>query len=245
MTGPSPPKGDTGRAAKAEPDLVGIDFAGTDPDRTPAPRKTGPQVGTVADPFRHRTYTYESEAERTVITVLGSFPEVMRIEEQVEVTYSLDGVERIHFMDVLATYRGGKRVACYVKSEATEEVRREARAILTAICARHGARFADDYRLVTFDGLSPATVANAGLITRCGGEFDGEARRAVRAVLPDLGPEVTAHEVGLATGLGVRAMRAAFALIPEGDLLNPPGLQLCFHTSLANLRSRRPANQAA
>lgn len=245
MTGSSPPKGDTGVAAEAQPDLVGIDFAGTNPDRTPAPRKKGPQVGTVADPFRHRTYTYESEAERTVITVLGSFPTVLAIEEQIEVTYRLDGVEHVHFMDLRTTYRGGKRVAYYVKSEATDEVRAKAKAVIKAICARHGTRFADDYRFVSFDGLDPATVANAGMIARCGDELDREARRAVRAVLPDLGPEVTAHEIGLATGLGVRGMRATFALIPKGVLLNPPGRQLCFHTPLANLRSRHPANQAA
>jgi len=45
-----------------------------------APQKKGPQVGTVGDPFRHRTYSYESEAERTVITVIGSFPSVVAID---------------------------------------------------------------------------------------------------------------------------------------------------------------------
>lgn len=180
-----------------------------------------------------------------MFTVLGSFATVLSIEEQVEVTYRLDGVEHVHFMDALVTNRGGKRIAYYVKAKGSKATRAKARAILNAICARHGAEFAHDYRFVSFDELDPETVVNASLIMRCGDDLDEEARSAVRAVLPDLGPEVTADEIGKATGLGVRGMRAAFALIPEGALLNPPGEQLRFETPLTNLRSRHPANQAA
>ena len=180
-----------------------------------------------------------------MITVLGSFATVLAIEEQVEVTYRLNGVEHVHYMDARVTYRGGKRVAYYVKAKGTKATRAKAKAILDAICARHGAGFADDYRFVSFDKLAPETVVNASLIMRCGSDLDEEARRAVRDVLPDLGPEVTADEIGKATGLGVRGMRAAFALIPAGALLNPPGEQLHFDTPLTNLRSRHLANQAA
>lgn len=210
-----------------------------------SPQKKGPQVGTVGDPFRHRTYSYESEAERTVITVIGSFPSVVAIEEQVKVDYRLDGVEHVHFMDLRVTHRGGKRIAYFVKAQEKDRVRFGADGVLGAICARHGTRFADDYRFVSFEGLDPATVVNAELITRCGRHGDREALRAARAALPGLGPEVTATEIGLATGMDVRGMRAAFALIPSGILLNPPGEQLRFDTPLTNLLGRRPANQAA
>lgn len=199
----------------------------------------------MGDPFRHRTYTYESESERTVITVLGSFATVQSIEEQVEVSYRLKGVEHIHYMDALVGYRGGKRVAYYVKAKDSKVTRAEAQAILDAINARHGDGFAHDYRFVSFDGLDPATVVNASLIARCGDDLDEEARSVVRAALRDLGPDVTADDIGEATGLGVRGMRAAFALIPAGALLNPPGKQLCFDTPLTNLLSRHCANQAA
>lgn len=118
-------------------------------------------------------------------------------------------------------------------------------AVLTAIKARHGSRFADDYRFVSFQSLDPATVLNAKLIHRCGDELDEDARRAVRAVLPGLGPETTAAEIGRATGLDARGMRAAFALIPSGVLVNLPGRQITFDSPLTNLLSTSPANQAA
>jgi hypothetical protein len=245
VTGASLPKGDTGTAVRAQPDLIGVDFVGTNPDRKLAPRKAGPQVGTVSDPVRGATYTYESECERTVSTVLGSFPSVLRIEQQVKVSYRLNRKEHVHFMDTRCTYRSGKRIAYFVKAKEESRISSNADAIMDAICARHGTRFADDYRFVSFEGLDPATVVNANLIMRCVDEMDAEALRAVRDILPDLGPEASATEIGEATGLGARGTRAAFALIPTGVLLNPPGEQLLFETPLTNIRSRQPANQAA
>lgn len=245
MTGSSLPKGDTGTAVRAQPDLIGVDFVGLNLDRKLAPRKKGPQVGTISDPIRGATYSYESECERTVSTVLGSFPSVLRMEQQVRVTYRLDRTEHVHFMDTRCTYRSGKRIAYFVKAKEESRISSNADAIMDAICARHGTRFADDYRFVSFESLDPETVANANLIMRCADHLDAEALSAVRAILPDLGPEATATEIGEATELGARGMRAAFALIPTGILLNPPGKQLLFETPLTNLRSRQPANQAA
>lgn len=195
--------------------------------------------------MRRRRHGFESESERTVITVISSFSTVSAIYEQVKVSYERDGVPHVYFMDLVVEHRCGHRKAYAVKATARDALRDDTAGILKLISDQDTAGFAQDYRLVTFEGLDPGTVANASLIARCGAEEDREAWEAVRAVLPRLPPSVTARETGQASGYDVRGMRAAFALIPAGLLRNPPGKRLHLDTPLTNFACPRSANHAA
>lgn len=197
------------------------------------------------DPVRRRRHGFDSESERTVITVISSFSTVRAIHEQVKVTYRRDGAKHVYFMDLVVEHRCGHRKAYAIKATARDALKDDTAGTLKLICAQDTVGFAHDYRLVTFEGLDPVTVTNASLIARCGGEQDHEAWEAVRAVLPDLPPSVTATKIGHASGYDVRGMRAAFALIPAGLLKNPPGQRLHMETPLTNWASRWGANHAA
>lgn len=194
--------------------------------------------------MRRRRHGFESESERTVITVLSSFSTVRAIYEQVKMTYVRDGARCVYFMDLVVEHRCGHRKAYAVKATRKDARKDDTRAILTLLGDQDTAGFAQDYRLVTFEGLDPETVTNASLIARCGAEEDREAWEAVRTVLPSLPPSVTAREIGLASGYDVRGIRAAFALIPAGLLRNPPGKRLQLDTPLTNFACPRNANHA-
>jgi hypothetical protein len=166
--------------------------------------------------------------------VLASFSTVRAIYEQVKVTFRRDGVLHVYFIDVVVEHRCGHRKAYAVKDTAEAALKDDTAGKLRLICEQDTSGLADDYRLVTFEGLDPAAVGNASLIARCGAEQDREAWEAVRAILPGLPGTVTAAAVGEASGYGVRGMRAAFALIPAGLLRNPPGERLHMDTPLTN-----------
>ncbi len=202
-------------------------------------------MGNLPDPVRRRTHGFDSESERTVITVLASFSTVRAIHEQVKVSYRRNGILHVYFMDVVVEHRCGHRKAYAVKSNAEAALKDDTAGKLRLICEQDTTGFADDYRLVTFEGLDPASVQNAGLIARCGAEQDHEAWEAVRAILPGLPGTVTAAGLGKASGYGVRGMRAAFALIPAGHLRNPPGERLHMDTPLTNGSSLIGTNHAA
>lgn len=224
---------------------MGIDYARTDPSRIPRSRKTGPSVGDVTDHVRRRRHGFDSENERTVITVIASFSSVRSIREQVKVAYRRDGTMHVYFIDLVVEHRCGQRKAYAVKQNAAAALEDETRTKLRLLGEQDTEGFADDYRLVTFEGLDPVAVVNASLIARCAEAQDHEAWEAVRKVLPMLPPVATATEIGRASGYDVRGMRAAFALIPAGLLRNPPGQRLHMDTPLTNGASLRIANQAA
>lgn len=177
--------------------------------------------------------------------MLASFSTVRAIHEQVKVNYRRDGVLHFYFIDVVVEHRCGARRAYAVKHSAAAALNDDTAGKLRLICEQDTDGIADDYRLVTFEGLDPVTVVNASLIARCGEYQDHEAWAAVRALLPNLPATVTAAGIGAASGYGVRGMRAAFALIPAGILRNPPGQRLHMDTPLTNGASLLRANQAA
>lgn len=162
-----------------------------------------------------------------------------------KVNFRRNGVLHVYFIDVVVEHRCGHRKAYAVKDTAESAKEDDTWAKLELICEQDTAGVADDFRLVTFEGLDPAAVENASLITRCGAEQDSEAWEAVRATLPNLPGTVTAAAIGQASGYGVRGMRAAFALIPAGLLRNPPGERLHMDTPLTNGSSLIGANHAA
>ncbi len=174
-----------------------------------------------------------------------SFSSVKAVCEQVKMTYRRDGVDHDYFMDLVVEYRCGHRKAIAMKATEEDALLDETKVILKLLGDQDKTGVAHDYRLVTFEGLDPVTVTSASLIARCGRALDHEAQQAVRAVLPGLGPEVTAAEIGKASGYGARGVRAAFALIPAGLLKNPPGVTLHLDTPLTNRACRQNTNQAA
>ncbi|WP_267354144.1 MULTISPECIES: hypothetical protein [unclassified Methylobacterium] len=197
------------------------------------------------DPIRRKVRGFDSESERTVITVLSSFSTVRAIHEQVKREYTRDGVRYVHFIDLVVEHRCGHRKAYAIKATRKDALDDDIPAKLRLLSDQDSRGFADDYRMATFEGLCPATVHNASLIARCGREQDHEAWEAVRAILTEVPAAATAAEIGNASGLGVRGMRAAFALIPAGDLRNPPGIRLNMDTPLTNRAGRETTNQAA
>ena len=162
-----------------------------------------------------------------------------------KVEYKRDGIWHVYFIDVVVEHRCGHRKAYAVKDTKKSAVEDDTEAKLELICDQDTDDVADDFRLVTFEGLSPVAVENASLIARCGAQEDREAWEAVRATLPNLPGTVTAAGLGEASGYGVRGMRAAFALIPAGLLRNPPGERLHMDTPLTNGSSLILANHAA
>lgn len=178
------------------------------------------------DPFRGTVHHYESEAERAFLTVLISLPGVVRIREQRTVRYRLGGIDRTYTFDVVVDWACGTRVAYAVKATTNELRAGDTPAILTAVGAQLGTRFAHQYRAVTNDTLDPVALLNARLIVRCGRDHDYAAMDVVRDSLPRLGRSATLREVAEATGLGRRGVRAAVALIQSGVLANPGGARL-------------------
>lgn len=162
-----------------------------------------------------------------------------------KVEYLRDHIWHVYFIDVVVEHRCGRRVAYAVKDTAESAQKDDTWAKLQLICDQDTDGVADDFRLVTFEGLDPTAVENASLIARCGAEQDREAWEAVRATLPNLPRTVTAAGIGQASGYGVRGMRAAFALIPAGLLRNPPGQRLHMDTPLTNGSRLTRANHAA
>ena len=217
--------------------LVGYDCSDTKPDRQPAPKWGGASVGTIVDPFRGFVHVYESETERAVLTVLISLPGVLAIREQRTEKYVLAGVERRYTFDIVVQWSDGLREAIAIRQSVDGLHADDTIEVISAICVQHGARFADDYRAITYETLDPVAVLNGRLILRCGRDHDHAARSAVRRALTLLGPVTTLREIAIATDLGQRGVRAAVALLQSGILMNPPGERLGLDLPLENRAS--------
>lgn len=216
---------------------MGHDCEYTDPDRRPAPKWGGASVGTVVDPFRGTVHVYESEPERAVLTVLISLPGVLSIREQRTVYHDLRGVQRPYTFDLIVEWVCGRREAVAVRQTVEGLHRDDTVEVIKAICAQHGARFADDYRAVTYETLDPVAVLNGREILRCGRDHDHTGKNAVRQALPRLGHITTLREIADTTALGQRGVRAAVALLQSGILGVPAGERLRLDLPLENRRS--------
>ncbi|MGW5841071.1 hypothetical protein ACWFZ6_24085 [Methylorubrum extorquens] len=224
----------TGQVAQAATGLVGYDCFDTDPDRRPRPKWRGASVGRIVDPFRGFVHYYESETERAVLTVLISLPGVVRIREQKTVQYERADGQHVYTFDIYVEWSDGVREVIAVKQTFEGLRRDETVAIVETICAQKGSKLADDYRAITYETLDPDAVLNGREILACGRDHDHAGLRAVRSVLPGLGPITSLREVALATGLGQRGVRAAIALLQSGILMNPPGKRLDLDLPLEN-----------
>jgi hypothetical protein len=217
--------------------LVGIEYVDTAPDRRPSPKRFGPSVGIVVDPFRRALYGYESEPERAVLTVLASLPGVRRISVQRKVRYRFRGVARTYTFDIVVQWWSGWREAFAVKQSDNDLLDADDTLhVLKAISEQYGTRLADDYRVVTYDTLDPVAVMNGRVILRCGRDQDHAAMDVVRATLARLGPVVTLAEVAEQSCMGKRGLRAAVALIQSGLLMPPRGERLRVDLPLENRR---------
>lgn len=217
--------------------LVGYDCSDTKPDRQPAPKWGGASVGTIVDPFRGFVHVYESETERAVLTVLISLPGVLAIREQRTEKYVLAGVEHRYTFDIVVHWSDGLREAIAIRQSVDGLHADDTIEVISVICVQQGARFADDYRAITYETLDPVAVLNGRLILRCGRDHDHAARSAVRRALTLLGPVTTLREIAIATDLGQRGVRAAVALLQSGILMNPPGERLGLDLQLENRAS--------
>ena len=224
----------TGQVAQAATGLVGYDCSDTSPDRRPKPKWRGASVGTISDPFRGFVHYFESETERAVLTVLFSLPGVARIREQRAVRYERVGSQHVYTFDILVDWTDGVREAIAIRQTFEGLHSDETVAIVEAICAQSGSRLADNYRAITYETLDPVAVLNGREIVACGRDHDHAGLRAVRSVLPELGPITSLREVAKATGLDQRGVRAAIALLQSGILMNPPGERLDLDLPLEN-----------
>ncbi|WP_199084549.1 hypothetical protein [Bosea sp. ASV33] len=161
-----------------------------------------------------------------MLILLIAHPGVAEIREQVTTRYQRHGVDRSYTFDIVVRMRDGWVEAIAVKGKEEELAADDTCGTLRAIHAQHGARFANAYRAITYEKLDPIALKNAELILRCGGDRDIEGQTQVREALADLPATVTPREIGDATKLGRRGIRAAFALVQAGILMPPPGQEL-------------------
>jgi hypothetical protein len=180
-------------------------------------RQRGSKIVRVVDPFRRRVIQVESglEYEHALLQIARS--DVREIREQQRPTCIAASRAGRYFVDLLTILTDGFRVAYEVKYAA--DVKDETKQRLRIICDEVGDRFADAFSIVTEEHISEVAIENAKLIVDCGADADLDAQDAVRAaVAPLAGDVINARRIGVATGLGVRGERAAFALVQSGLL---------------------------
>lgn len=156
--------------------------------------------------------------------------------------YRVGGVQRVHFIDFIVTWTDGTREAFSVKHSEEALATDGVETVLQAIHAEHGAKIADDFRTITYEGLDPVAVLNGRLILRCGRDRDHAGMEAIREALQRLGPATTLREIAVASGLGQRGVRAAVALLQSGILTSPAGERLRLDLPLTSHASKASGN---
>ena len=189
-------------------------------------------VGTWQDPFRRREVWYDSGLEAKLLLVLIAAPDVIEIREQQRADFVLGGKKRHHFFDCVVRWTDNWWSSCAIKYE--KDVTPELEADLDAIADQRGDAFAEDVRILTEKYTDIAGIKNAARIVQCGLDYDVEAQEFVLAELAHLDERVCLRSLDRLGGDGVRASRAAIALIQQGVLAAPPGEVIGPGTLLCN-----------
>lgn len=167
-------------------------------------------------------------------------PRVVDIREQRRIEYKREGRTLRYTCDLVVTWESGLRVAYEVKY-AEDVVRQGTDALLVDVAARCDDTVADEFRILTETDLDLVTIQNGAFVIECAKDQDRLAMEAVGRWLTLAPDVVTLTDVDIGTGLGLRARRAAVALIQTGMLAVPTGEIICEQLGLTN----RVAHQRA
>ncbi|WP_140049020.1 hypothetical protein [Devosia lucknowensis] len=166
--------------------------------------------------------------------VLMAHPDVHELREQQKLPqFRFDGRIVTHFMDILVTWRSGRRTAFSVKYEADQST--EFIALLQAAADQVGDHFAHDYRTLSEADINRTQVWNAARILSAAKDHDYEAQQALIASLKTGPRQVRVGDCDAMLGDGVRGSRAAMALIKTGKLILPEDHRLSRDAILRNL----------
>jgi len=202
-------------------------------DRPPARHLYGSPIGSVIDVFNDVDIVFESDLERSWAQVLVADPKVAMVHAQQELKIRMDDeTVRKHTFDLLVFWKSGLVAAnaCRYSDDIDDldiVLRRAADTV--------GDAFADEYRLLTEEGLSDRRVRNAQRVIDCGRDADLPAQDAIRNALPRFGQVVRLAELDAIVGDGRRGSRAAIAMIKHGVFAVLPGQIIDEAVALRNL----------
>ncbi len=180
-------------------------------------KSTGSGRAVVVGGLDHREIHCESLLEANVLaTLLADKWRVRDVHEQPGVVRYVDieGRDRAHYFDFLATMSDGRKIAIAVKPE-------ERSAHLEAnfnLIIRYAGPFADAYLLVTDNSLTEHSVYNAWLILAARRDPNPDADIAVRAIAEQLHGQIAIEDLVDACKIGAPAFHAIVRLIDNGEL---------------------------
>lgn len=150
------------------------------------------------------------------IHLLAARPDIVDVREEVRFRFGqLD--EREHFFDVVATFRGGSRVAFTVKPEIRLASGRFIAEMQEVAWWVKRKSFADSVRLLSDADINRTDLFNANTIIALR-DPDPEADARARTVARQLRGAASIRDLIIETGLAERGYRALLRLVGAGEL---------------------------